>query len=350
MLKHGKFIILILTICLFSTVNAAELNFNRIIFFGDSLTDNGNFYQTSFKLIPNSPPYYQGRFSNGKTWAEGVAAYYQQFNVQSTNNAVAKQTAQPNTFFTSLSGTVGKYLKSIQALNAANTLFVIWIGGNDYMDGAPQVGPYTSTTVNEIKLNIEKLMAIGGRHFVIMNLPDLSSVPRGANSALASNLKSLTLEHNRKLESILINLRVTHPQANIQLFDMYKEFSQITQNPVEYNEKYHSHLSNTSESCFKGGYFLNRNIEDQRTLVSDIEEHMQLPTAQARQFARGIQESAVLTTSYDAAKSFERGAAKQCSDPDSYLFWDEIHPSAAAHTIFSMMMIDFINLHFRHQV
>src|SRR4051812_23986271 len=38
--------------------------------FGDSLSDNGNLYALTSRTQPASPPYYQGRFSNGPTFVE----------------------------------------------------------------------------------------------------------------------------------------------------------------------------------------------------------------------------------------------------------------------------------------
>jgi hypothetical protein len=45
--------------------------FDKIIAFADSFTDNGNDYNHS--QFPVSPPYYEGRFSNGPTWLEHIA-------------------------------------------------------------------------------------------------------------------------------------------------------------------------------------------------------------------------------------------------------------------------------------
>ncbi len=56
----------LLTICFAFVVPfnvyAAQYPFNDLIFFGDSLSDNGNLYNRTFGYIPKSPPYYEGRF------------------------------------------------------------------------------------------------------------------------------------------------------------------------------------------------------------------------------------------------------------------------------------------------
>jgi phospholipase/lecithinase/hemolysin len=50
--------------------------FDKIVFFGDSLSDNGNFYNFVLGYMPKSPPYFNGRFANGPTWAEHVEKYF----------------------------------------------------------------------------------------------------------------------------------------------------------------------------------------------------------------------------------------------------------------------------------
>ena len=44
--------------------------YNRVVVFGDSLSDNGNLYLATGGTTPLSPPYYQGRFSNGPVFTE----------------------------------------------------------------------------------------------------------------------------------------------------------------------------------------------------------------------------------------------------------------------------------------
>ena len=39
--------------------------FSGLVLFGDSLTDVGNVYHQTFGISPQSPPYFQGRYSNG---------------------------------------------------------------------------------------------------------------------------------------------------------------------------------------------------------------------------------------------------------------------------------------------
>src|SRR5579883_435708 len=47
--------------------------FTSIVVYGDSLSDNGNIYAASGNTYPASPPYYNGRLSNGPVTVEQMA-------------------------------------------------------------------------------------------------------------------------------------------------------------------------------------------------------------------------------------------------------------------------------------
>ena len=113
---------------------------NQLIFLGDSLSDNGNLYQTLLKVLPKSPPYYRGRFSNGFTWAEQVGtAYYKKYYANYHIYAVGGATTilhnpitDPFIAPATLEEQLYLYLTQFLFTDKTNTLFAIWIGGNDY--------------------------------------------------------------------------------------------------------------------------------------------------------------------------------------------------------------------------
>ena len=70
-MKRISFILLYL---LSSIVFANPLK--NIVIFGDSLSDNGNLYAYMKHQLPVSPPYYNGRFTNGPVWVERLASSY----------------------------------------------------------------------------------------------------------------------------------------------------------------------------------------------------------------------------------------------------------------------------------
>ncbi len=92
---------LLLWLVLVPTVKAfaGQPAFNQIVFFGDSLSDNGNLFRIADGMLPKSPPYFQGRFSNGFVWSEIVAKQYlNKYNVKSKNYAIGGETVLPQDF------------------------------------------------------------------------------------------------------------------------------------------------------------------------------------------------------------------------------------------------------------
>jgi len=64
----------VLLVYLIATLFVAfATDFSNIVIFGDSLSDNGNLYAQTKKLVPDARQYYQGRFSNGPVWVEYLA-------------------------------------------------------------------------------------------------------------------------------------------------------------------------------------------------------------------------------------------------------------------------------------
>jgi phospholipase/lecithinase/hemolysin len=93
-----KILALVLSLFVCSSVFAG--NVKQIVFFGDSMTDNGNLYNL-IKTMPKSPPYYKGRFSNGPTWAEYVErSFYNTHYIDSQNYAYGGATAILHSFVT----------------------------------------------------------------------------------------------------------------------------------------------------------------------------------------------------------------------------------------------------------
>ena len=61
--------------------------FSSFYVLGDSLSDVGNAYDAPFTEIPESPPYWHGRFSNGPVWADRVAGAFKAEGVRTDNLA-----------------------------------------------------------------------------------------------------------------------------------------------------------------------------------------------------------------------------------------------------------------------
>jgi phospholipase/lecithinase/hemolysin len=334
--------------------------YNKVVVFGDSLSDNGNLYRTDLGLMPKSPPYYQGRFSNGPTWADIAEKYLtDKYNVTTANYAVGGETVNlhnpiqgflPYTFTNSLDS---YYLHTVFT-DRTHTLFIIWLGANDYLNGAKDPEEATTAVANTIQTNINSLIAAGAKNFLVLNLPDLAVTPFAATSPDPKVLHTLTMLHNVKLQAVVDATQAQHKDVIIRSLDVYGLYEDLAKNLDAYNQKYHTHISNMDTACWTGGYLYNKmamtNQEDEiaRSLENDYNKKSVNLTSQNKNdinfngMAHYIAANPDLMVAYNVTKSYAEGKVP-CSSPEDYAFWDHVHPTAPVHTIIASILIDNIN-------
>ncbi len=296
----------------------------ELVFFGDSLTDNGNLYNI-VKFIPKSPPYYKGRFTNGPVWADDMSVYY---NAQAQNYGVGGATAVPRSIFHGalpyfLKREVNRYLKAKSTTDKNSVLYLFWIGANDYMDEPKKaVDILVKEVVDEIVLQIQVLIEHGGKNFVIINLPNLSEAPfaKTISQEQRDRLKLLSQLHHEKLLGATQLLQKNYPGFHFIYIDTLAIFNDMRINIQNYNQKYNKHIVNLTEACWLGGYTITHPNDD----VSE-----------------SIKNSTSLSIAHNVGVAQSLGE-KPCNNPDDYLFWDAVHPSVVVHEIFASMMIETI--------
>jgi thermolabile hemolysin len=364
-------VILLLCIPFFSlTCFAADIpTFNEIVIFGDSLSDNGNLYKSSWGIIPKSPPYFKGRFSNGDTWADWTEKFFSdKYNFKTYNYAVGGETVVFHDPFEgylpyTLSMSLTTYNQNTRTQDISHTLFIFWIGANDYLNGSKDPDKATSDVVNTIQEKIigkdkddkEGLINRGARNFLIINLPDIALTPRGRVSANAKNLHDLTVLHNQKLKMLIDQLQAQHSDITIRELDMFALYADLLANTDVYNQKYHTHIKNVTETCWPGGYTLKPNQESaiMQQLKQDFKntsltENIGLPATELdlKKLAHSIAKNPSLSIAYNVGQQYAAGVSA-CNYPDDYAFWDQVHPSAAAHGILGAMLIENVNQFYR---
>lgn len=315
--------------------------YKRIVFFGDSLSDNGNLYQFFSHIIPKSPPYYKGQFSNGVVWTELVANHYRQTRgIESDNYAVGGEVISlhgsgflPWSFYES----VDNYFLHSYSKDHANTLYMIWLGANDYLDGAPYVDSYTDRAIANLKYSIERLIAHGGKNFIIFNLPDLSKTPYSKMNGNQENIAKLTVMHNMKLEAMITQLQEAYKDIHVLSFHINEVFDEFSSHASigGANSKYGTHIKDIDNYCWKGGYSLKRELADK----AENDANISLATVTPKGMNPALAEAALV-----AQKS--ASGMKPCADPDSYLFWDKVHPTSVMHMIISRRVIEFVDENF----
>lgn len=259
--------------------------YSQLVVFGDSLSDNGNLFALTEAITGTGQPgapYVDGRFSNGPVAVETMAA---KLSLNLTDYAYGgAQTGLGNYGGAKLNGTgvqgqVGMFADTLGVASAdANALYVVWAGPNDFFAGANMLSSSTSTTASTNLLNdISSLYQLGARQFFVPLMPNLGLTPAStAAEAGTPGYKDAaalrTVEYNQLINAGLANLSGSLAGVQIQSFDTVAFMAAQAQ--IMQGQGF-----NTTDAC-------------------------------------------VNTTAHTV-----------CANPDTYLFWDGVHPTAAAHAL-----------------
>lgn len=279
--------------CLFSGMVAAT-PLHDIVVFGDSLSDNGNLYNLMKHQVPQSPPYYKGRFCNGPVWIEHLATLYFPTNSadrlldHAFGGAGVLAADEDDVLFT-LKKEVETYLIGHNDKASPDSLFVVWIGANNYL-GLPAEVDSTLEEVNQgIRRSLERLVSKGAQHILLLNLPDLGTTPAAREFGAAELLTYFSKQHNQLLDQTLVDMKQKHPEVEWLFFNLNQAFNDVLVHPEQYG------FSNISNTCVD----LNNGLLKKGVLGM---------TAAAQPLA-------------------------STSPCDGYLFFDLVHPTAVAHKI-----------------
>lgn len=340
------------------SVHAETEKLKNIVILGDSLSDNGNLYRGNVEwwvpvpayFIPK-PPYHEGRFSNGPIWADHMEAAMQTKAIKTINYAAGGAL---------LNWHVGIYLPytlkhmmdrffnlESWAGRLDDTLFIIWIGGNDYLRGVQyfsDIEKDTNYAIETLGTNLDELIAKGARHILLINLPDVSRVPRVTDPDTKKDLKLLSEMHNRKLATLTRDFTQFYLSKNVKIrvLDAYGMVEDILYDPVEFNKKHGTDLDIQYNNipCWTGGFRLRHSIEkDTETLSENLQVAGITNFAENQIMTDAILASPDLYEAWSVSRQYTHHLASQCKNPDNYMFWDKIHPSSKMHTaIFAIVM------------
>ncbi|MFB2837496.1 SGNH/GDSL hydrolase family protein [Floridanema evergladense] len=242
-------------------------NSPQIYVFGDSLSDIGNVYKATNGNSPPSPPYFKGRYSNGPVWVEYLASKLKLTSNLDNNFAYGgAKTGDSQQLPPGVLAQIQRFKTKNSAANP-KALYVIWAGANDYLGGATD----TTVPINNLATAVKRLLEMGAKNIIVVNLPDLGKLPATHTTERAKSLKSLTQSHNSRLTASLESLRQKFANINIRYIDVNALFNQVYTAPGKYG------FNNVTQPCLREGVV--------------------------------------------------------CDRPNEYLFWDGIHPSTAAHKL-----------------
>jgi phospholipase/lecithinase/hemolysin len=298
-----------LTACALALSNsaAAQPRFDSLVIFGTSLSDPGNAfalrggtntppdYDVDPLLVP-SVPYARGghHFSDGATWVEqlarslGLAA--------SAKPALANQSKKAGNYAVggaraistrdgfNFADQTAAFLRDRADAAPSGALYVVEMGGNDIRDalvafgagGPPAANTVITQALQSIADNILALYGAGARKFLVWNVPNLGLTPaiRALGPEAIFLAGELSRGFNTGLENQVLASLSKLPGIEIFRFNAYVQLQAVVDQPADFG------LTNVTSACIT-----------------------------------------------------PKMAPYHCQEFKEYLFWDGIHPTAAAHAI-----------------
>ncbi|MBV6622959.1 MAG: SGNH/GDSL hydrolase family protein [Rivularia sp. (in: Bacteria)] len=238
-----------------SSRTALNTQFTDFITFGDSLADVGNLYITtrSTNPTPPSPPYADGRFSNGELVPEIIA---KELGLSASTPSLAGGdnyafgTAETGSGFSDEGlPNVGEQIKAYLNIDAPakGDIFFITAGSNNFFpDIDEEIIPDNIATpasvLEGLTENITTLADAGAKNFIIPNIALLGSLPYARNQGISDALNNASTEFNSLLDSKLDDLE-NELAINIIELDVNSEIAQIQANPSAFG------LTNVTETA-----------------------------------------------------------------------------------------------------
>jgi phospholipase/lecithinase/hemolysin len=261
-------------------------NYDQIYVFGDSYSDTGNVFNTTSGTIPPSPPYFNGRFSNGPVWVEYLASDLRiTFNPNNNFAFGGATTGFENIGLATLPG-LQQQINTFTGANPhadSNALYVIWAGANDYLDYFFGGVPNSSQSVANLSTAVTSLAVVGAKDIMVADLPDLGMFPIArSDSQISSFLSEGIKTYNSDLTTTLDFLsQKLGPDINIIPLDLNSLFHEFISNPEEFG------FTDVTDYC----------IQD-LTVVAVV-----LPTKPV------------------------------ACNPNKFVFWDPVHPTTTTHQL-----------------
>ena len=247
--------------------------FSDLFVFGDSLSDVGNTSASTLGLQPGGA-YFNGRFSNGPVYSELIADALG-LGPLTRSGAGGDNFAFGGAETAGPGGFVGLFI------NGLDEQVDDFISNRDPDPDALHIvwagandllGGQTNLAVpvGNLAGEITELYDDGARQFLVLNLPDLGATPRfNSNASDASTFSARTDAFNSQLDGALDGLEASLLDIDLVRFDIAGVFDDLLADPASFG------LTNVTDQAIGNG----------------------------------------------------------SANPDEYLFWDEVHPTAAVHAL-----------------
>jgi outer membrane lipase/esterase len=285
--------------CALASVALGQRTFTNQYTFGDSLSDNGNVRAATGGAVNGGAPYFGGRWSNGPVFAErlgntlAVGATAPASVKSSMGFAFGGATAVPSTStvpFPPIAAQVQLFQSHAVSIQRTD-LFTLWIGANDILNTMQQpTTPGNPGNMDIAGINaaqtaataVQSLITMGAKNIVVLNLPDIGRTPAipAAGSPFATRG---SLAYNTEFDARLAPIASAAADVNLVRIDTRA--------------------------------IIDRVLTDYRLLgFSNASSGLILPAA-----------------------------AGGGGDPEGYVFWDGLHPTAKTHALLAAMITEALN-------
>jgi len=163
-------------------------------------------------------------------------------------------------------------------------------GANNIFQGLPAAGasanptgaitPVVNAAAADMTFLVNSIAAAGAGTILVGNIPSLGNAPQFRGTVAAPLAEFAGTSFNSALLSGLMTTAAARPGTNIILFDIFKVGAALTANPSAFG------LTNVTDACFNG--------------------------------------------------------VTVCATPNTYLFWDGVHPTAAGHQLIARLANDYL--------
>jgi phospholipase/lecithinase/hemolysin len=210
-----------------------------------------------------------GRFSNGQIWVEDLSSSLG-LGAVSPSNSGGSDYAVGGATTSDLAGQIAGFQSDVSGVADPNALYIVWAGGNDVLGTLAGVSSITmSDAAQNVANAITSLAVMGAHDFLVPNLPDLGLTP----AVLGAGSTAVAAAHSL---SVAFNAALAADLAgltgvNIVQLDVYASLNSVVADPAAYG------FTDVTDPC-----------------------------------------STSMST---------------CATPDTYLFWDGVHPTATGHAL-----------------
>jgi len=271
---------------------AEAQTYNRLVVFGDSLSDNGNLYMATSGTQPASPPYWQGRFSSGPVFTEQLgfnAANFMGPVTGSINMAFGGARTDAQAMPPGMQLQLAQY-RQRGGTFGANDLVTVLGGANNIFQGLPAAGASSNptgsiaTVSNAAAADISGLVGsvagAGAGTIAVISLPRLSTTPQFRSTPAAPLADYAVTTFNSALLNGLKPVASQNSGTNIIYVDLLSGSDAMAANPDAFG------ITNATQACFNG--------------------------------------------------------VTVCSNPDSYFYFDGVHPTQKGHSLLAALVNDYI--------